>query len=167
MQNIGVVVYVIGIPWLAVVANMELGKAAAGSAIFVPGDLAKAVVASFAALIVKRSYPLIRGADLSQCFCSSTGMRGPAASRDANLLTGNGAVASARDRSVGGSVLDLVAAQDENRFRALMQAHYLGALPGIGETLPVHRGQWLAHSWSVDGWSRGAHQQLPAARRAP
>ena len=55
-----VVVYVIGIPWLAVVANMELGKAVVGSAIFVPGDVAKAVVASFAALIVKRSYPLIR-----------------------------------------------------------------------------------------------------------
>ena len=56
-----VVVYVIGIPWLAAVANMELGKAFAASAIFVPGDIAKAVVASFAALLVKRSYPLIRG----------------------------------------------------------------------------------------------------------
>ena len=55
------VVYAIGIPWLAVVANMELGKAIAGSAVFVPGDVAKAVVASIAALIVKRSYPLIRG----------------------------------------------------------------------------------------------------------
>ena len=52
---------VIGIPWLAVVANMELAKAFAASAIFVPGDVAKAVVACFAALIVKRSYPLIRG----------------------------------------------------------------------------------------------------------
>ena len=56
-----IVVYVIGIPWLAVVANMELAKAFAASAIFVPGDVAKAVVACFAALIVKRSYPLIRG----------------------------------------------------------------------------------------------------------
>ena len=45
-------------------------------------------------------------------------------------------------------VVDLVAAQDENRFRALMQAHhYLGALPGVGETFRYvahHRGQWLA-----------------------
>ena len=55
-----VVVYVIGIPWLAVVANMELGKAFTASAIFVPGDFVKAIVACFAALIVKRSYPLIR-----------------------------------------------------------------------------------------------------------
>ena len=55
------VVYAIGIPWLAAVANMEFGKALVGSAVFVPGDVAKAVVASFAALIVKRSYPLIRG----------------------------------------------------------------------------------------------------------
>ncbi len=56
-----VVVYAVGIPWLAVVANMELARAFAASAIFVPGDIAKAVVACFAALIVKRSYPLIRG----------------------------------------------------------------------------------------------------------
>ena len=54
------VVYAIGIPWLAVVANMELGKAIAGSAIFVPGDVIKADVAAIAAMIVKRSYPLIR-----------------------------------------------------------------------------------------------------------
>ena len=47
-------------PWLAAVANMELGKAVTVSTVFIPGDLAKAVVASFAALIVKRSYPLIR-----------------------------------------------------------------------------------------------------------
>ena len=55
-----VVVYVIGIPWLAVVANAELGKTILGSAVFVPGDVIKAIVASFAALLVKRSYPLIR-----------------------------------------------------------------------------------------------------------
>ena len=54
------VVYLIGIPWLATVANMELGKAVTVSTVFIPGDLAKAVVAAFAALIVKRSYPLIR-----------------------------------------------------------------------------------------------------------
>ena len=54
------VVCVIGIPWLAVVANLEFGKAIVGSAIFIPGDVAKAVIATFAALIVKRSYPLIR-----------------------------------------------------------------------------------------------------------
>ena len=45
-------------------------------------------------------------------------------------------------------VVDLVAAQEEARFRALMQAHhYLGALPGIGETVRYvahHRGRWLA-----------------------
>ena len=45
-------------------------------------------------------------------------------------------------------VVDLVAAQDEARFRALMQAHHsLGALPGIGETgryVAHHRGRWLA-----------------------
>ena len=56
-----VVVYALGIPWLAAVASLELGTALTGSAVFVPGDLIKAVLASFAALVVKRSYPLIRG----------------------------------------------------------------------------------------------------------
>ena len=54
-----VVVYALGIPWLAVVAGLELGQALAGSALFIPGDVVKAVIASFAALVVKRSYPLI------------------------------------------------------------------------------------------------------------
>ena len=55
-----VVVYALGIPWLAVVAGVELLPALTGSLVFVPGDLIKAVVASLVALIVKRSYPLIR-----------------------------------------------------------------------------------------------------------
>ena len=54
-----VVVYALGIPWLAAVAGLELGQALAGSALFIPGDVVKAVIASFAALVVKRSYPLI------------------------------------------------------------------------------------------------------------
>ena len=41
-----------------------------------------------------------------------------------------------------------MAAHDEARFRDLMQAHhYLGAAPGMGETvcyLAYHRGRWLA-----------------------
>ena len=55
-----VVVYAIGIPWLAAVAGMNLVQAFTGSLVFVPGDLIKAVAASGVALIVKRSYPLIR-----------------------------------------------------------------------------------------------------------
>ncbi len=54
-----VVVYALGIPWLAAVAGLELGQALAGSAVFIPGDVVKAVIASLAALVVKRSYPLI------------------------------------------------------------------------------------------------------------
>ena len=53
------VVYVIGVPWLAVVAGMDLGKAIAGSTVFIPGDVIKAVVAAAVAMVVKRSYPLI------------------------------------------------------------------------------------------------------------
>ena len=56
-----VVVYALGIPWLAAVAQLELTQVLTGSAVFVPGDVIKAVIATFAALVVKRSYPLIRG----------------------------------------------------------------------------------------------------------
>ena len=44
--------------------------------------------------------------------------------------------------------VDIVAAQDEVRFRGLMRAHhYLGAVPGMGETVRYvahHQGRWLA-----------------------
>ena len=44
--------------------------------------------------------------------------------------------------------VDIVAAHDEARFRDVMQAHhYLGAVPGMGETVRYvahHRGRWLA-----------------------
>ena len=44
--------------------------------------------------------------------------------------------------------VDIVAAQDEVRFRDLMRAHhYLGAVPGMGETVRYvahHQGRWLA-----------------------
>ena len=56
-----VVVYALGIPWLAAVAQLKLIQTLTGSAVFIPGDVIKAVIASFAALVVKRSYPLIRG----------------------------------------------------------------------------------------------------------
>ena len=67
--------------------------------------------------------------------------------------------------------VDIVAAQDEARFRDLMQAHHdLGAVPGMGETVRYvthHRGRWQAlvvfsapalkcgarDRWI--GWSRG------------
>ena len=44
--------------------------------------------------------------------------------------------------------VDIVAAQDEVRFRDVMRAHhYLGAVPGTGETVRYvahHQGRWLA-----------------------
>ena len=49
---------------------------------------------------------------------------------------------------LSGVAVDIVAAYDEVRFRDLMRAdHYLGAVPGMGETVryvPHHRGRWLA-----------------------
>ncbi len=54
-----VVVYLFGIPWIAVVAQISFLEAFIGSMAFVPGDLIKAVIAATVILIVKKSYPLI------------------------------------------------------------------------------------------------------------
>ncbi len=53
------VVYLCGIPWLAAVADLSLWAAAAGAAAFVPGDVAKALIAAAAAVAVRRSFPVI------------------------------------------------------------------------------------------------------------
>ncbi|XXF77861.1 biotin transporter BioY [Myxococcaceae bacterium GXIMD 01537] len=52
-------VYLVGIPWLAVVAGLPLAKAALGTAVFIPGDLVKAAVAASVAVTLKRAFPLI------------------------------------------------------------------------------------------------------------
>lgn len=44
-----VVVYGFGIPWLAWSAGLGLGKAALASAVFIPGDILKAILAAFIA----------------------------------------------------------------------------------------------------------------------
>ena len=54
-----VVLYAVGIPWLAVVAKLPLAKAALGALVFVPGDLVKAAIAASTAVTLKRAWPLI------------------------------------------------------------------------------------------------------------
>ncbi len=49
-----VVVYSLGIPWLAFVANMTLAKASLAVLVFLPGDLLKAVVAAVVAQRIRR-----------------------------------------------------------------------------------------------------------------
>ncbi|MGJ3262408.1 MAG: biotin transporter BioY [Salinarimonas sp.] len=51
-------IYALGIPWLSAVTGMAMTQAAIGSAAFLPGDLAKAVVAALVARGVHRAYPL-------------------------------------------------------------------------------------------------------------
>ncbi|MGW1074424.1 biotin transporter BioY [Streptomyces sp. NPDC002537] len=53
------VLYAIGIPWMAVAAHLPLAKAVTGSVVFLPGDLVKAVIGSLAAVTVRRAYPMI------------------------------------------------------------------------------------------------------------
>ncbi|MEF2074499.1 biotin transporter BioY [Consotaella aegiceratis] len=53
------VLYAIGIPWVAVNAHLSLWQATTGSAAFIPGDLVKAGMAAIVAVAIKRSYPLI------------------------------------------------------------------------------------------------------------
>lgn len=52
-------VYAIGVPYLALLGDLSLAQAAAGSLAFVPGDLLKAAVASSVAVTVRRSYPVL------------------------------------------------------------------------------------------------------------
>ncbi|MCP4395264.1 MAG: biotin transporter BioY [Alphaproteobacteria bacterium] len=55
------VVYLIGIPWLAVVANMTLAKAfAVGCVSYLPGGVIKVFIASAIAVSVKKAYPVIQ-----------------------------------------------------------------------------------------------------------
>lgn len=55
-------VYAIGIPYLALLGDLSLAQAAAGSAAFLPGDTLKAVLAALAAVTVRRAYPILRPA---------------------------------------------------------------------------------------------------------
>jgi biotin transport system substrate-specific component len=58
-----VVMYLCGIPWIAVVAETSLWQAFIGVMGFLPGDVIKAAVAAFVAVTVKRSYPIIGEAE--------------------------------------------------------------------------------------------------------
>ncbi|MNL73490.1 Biotin transporter BioY [compost metagenome] len=53
------VVYAFGVPWLAAVAKMDLAKATMAVAVFLPGDLVKAVVAAWVASRVERVWPVL------------------------------------------------------------------------------------------------------------
>jgi len=55
-----VVLYAIGIPWVALAAQISLPQAAIGSAAFIPGDVIKAVIAAIATVTVQKTYPLLR-----------------------------------------------------------------------------------------------------------
>ena len=50
-------VYALGIAWMAMAGDLPLSSATIGAAAFLPGDLAKAVIAAFAAQMVRRAYP--------------------------------------------------------------------------------------------------------------
>jgi len=50
-------IYAIGIPWMAMVADLTLLQAATASLVFVPGDVVKAIAAAVAARAIHRGYP--------------------------------------------------------------------------------------------------------------
>jgi len=60
------VIYLCGIPVLALIGGLSLEQAALGSAVFIPGDLIKAVLAASIAMFVKRGYPIITPQDRSR-----------------------------------------------------------------------------------------------------
>lgn len=57
------VLYGMGILWIAAVAGIGVEKAAVSAAGFIPGDLVKVVLAALVAMTVKRSYPIIGATD--------------------------------------------------------------------------------------------------------
>lgn len=52
-----VVMYAIGIPWMALVANLPLGKAITIMLAYVPGDIVKVILATIITRGVRRAYP--------------------------------------------------------------------------------------------------------------
>jgi biotin transport system substrate-specific component len=56
-----VVIYAIGIPWMAHQMGTSLVKGLVATWVFVPGDLAKALIAAVIASAVHRGYPVITG----------------------------------------------------------------------------------------------------------
>jgi len=54
------ILYAVGIPWLAIATQVSLPKAAIGSAVFIPGDMMKAMIAAIATVTVQKTYPLLR-----------------------------------------------------------------------------------------------------------
>lgn len=55
-----VLLYAIGVPWVAFVAKIPLATALTGSLSFVPGDIVKGLIAAGVIMTVKRSYPIIK-----------------------------------------------------------------------------------------------------------
>jgi biotin transport system substrate-specific component len=49
----------LGIPWMAIVLGLDAEKAVVSSLAFIPGDLAKAILASVIGMAVRRSYPIV------------------------------------------------------------------------------------------------------------
>ncbi|WP_339044783.1 biotin transporter BioY [Cardinium endosymbiont of Tipula unca] len=54
------VVYAIGTLWLSLVVKISLTKAWVGSMVFIPGDIAKALIGTTTAMAVKGAYPIIK-----------------------------------------------------------------------------------------------------------
>ena len=52
--------YAIGIPWMAAAVDLSLMQAALASAVFLPGDIAKAILAGIVAGLVRRGYPALQ-----------------------------------------------------------------------------------------------------------
>ncbi|RBW70882.1 biotin transporter BioY [Bacillus taeanensis] len=55
-----ILVYLIGVPYMAMMLDLPLIEATAISSVYIPGDIVKAVVASVIAVQIKKSYPLIQ-----------------------------------------------------------------------------------------------------------
>lgn len=55
-----IVIYAGGVTYLSIVSDLPWGTAAFQALIYIPGDIAKAVIAGFIAMQIKKAYPLIK-----------------------------------------------------------------------------------------------------------
>ena len=55
-----VVLYAIGVPWSAFVAEVSMETAMGWSLIYIPGDTIKCIIAAIVIVLVKKTYPIIR-----------------------------------------------------------------------------------------------------------
>ncbi|MCP4482914.1 MAG: biotin transporter BioY [bacterium] len=55
-----IILYIAGILWISLIAKISIYKSFIGCLVFIPGDIIKAIIATFVSMLIKKSYPIIK-----------------------------------------------------------------------------------------------------------